>query len=88
MLGNGQFIDLLKLFLAVREKGGYAAVSENGSWDLVVQESGFGLNLAPSVKLVCIKYLDSLERWLGRLLVDGIGLNAKLRDRGVNWVGL
>ncbi|KAJ6679704.1 AT-RICH INTERACTIVE DOMAIN-CONTAINING PROTEIN 1 [Salix purpurea] len=87
MLGNGQFVDLLNLFLAVREKGGCAAVSENGSWDLVVQESGFGLNLAPSVKLVYIKYLDSLERWLERLLGDGIGLNPKLRDRGVNLGG-
>jgi hypothetical protein len=84
MLGNGQFVDLLKLFLAVSEKGGYVVVSENGLWDLVAQEFGFGLNLAPTVKLVYIKYLDSLERWLERLLVDGIGLNAELSDRGVN----
>jgi hypothetical protein len=84
MLGNGQFVDLLKLFLAVSEKGGYGVVSENGLWDLVAQEFGFGLNLAPTVKLVYIKYLDSLERWLERLLVDGIGLNAELSDRGVN----
>ncbi|KAL9385422.1 hypothetical protein Peur_022432 [Populus x canadensis] len=82
MLGNGQFVDLLKLFLAVSEKGGYGVVSENGLWDLVAQEFGFGLNLAPTVKLVYIKYLDSLERWLERLLVDGIGLNAELSDRG------
>ena len=84
MLGNGQFVDLLKLFLAVSEKGGYVVVSENGLWDLVAREFGFGLNLAPTVKLVYIKYLDSLERWLERLLVDGIGLNAELSDRGVN----
>ena len=84
MLGNGQFVDLLKLFLAVSEKGGYGVVSENGLWDLVAQEFGLGLNLAPTVKLVYIKYLDSLERWLERLLVDGIGLNAELSDRGVN----
>jgi hypothetical protein len=84
MLGNGQFVDLLKLFLAVSEKGGYGVVSENGLWDLVAREFGFGLNLAPTVKLVYIKYLDSLERWLERLLVDGIGLNAELSDRGVN----
>jgi hypothetical protein len=84
MLGNGQFVDLLKLFLAVSEKGGYGVVSENVLWDLVAQEFGFGLNLAPTVKLVYIKYLDSLESWLERLLADGIGLNAELSDRGVN----
>ncbi|KAJ6722969.1 AT-RICH INTERACTIVE DOMAIN-CONTAINING PROTEIN 1 [Salix koriyanagi] len=52
-----------------------------GRGDLVVQESGFGLNLAPSVKLVYIKYLDSLERWLERLLVDEnefLDLNSEL----------
>jgi len=84
MLGNGQFVDLLKLFLAVSEKGGYGVVSENVLLDLVAQEFGFGLNLAPTVKLVYIKYLDSLESWLERLLADGIGLNAELSDRGVN----
>ncbi|XP_021894019.1 AT-rich interactive domain-containing protein 1 isoform X2 [Carica papaya] len=65
MLGDGQSVDLLKLFLLVREKGGYDAVSENGLWDLVTEESGLALDAASSVKLVYTKYLDALERWLG-----------------------
>ncbi|XVF73159.1 hypothetical protein PTKIN_Ptkin12aG0179000 [Pterospermum kingtungense] len=64
MLGDGQHVDLFKLFLVVRDKGGYNAVSENGLWDLVAKESGLGLNVASSVKLVYVKYLVSLERWL------------------------
>ncbi|XVF80098.1 hypothetical protein PTKIN_Ptkin15bG0043100 [Pterospermum kingtungense] len=68
MLGNGQPVDLFKLFLVVREKGGYNAVSESGLWDLVAEESGLGLNVASSVKLVYVKYLVSLERWLERIV--------------------
>ncbi|XVF22518.1 hypothetical protein REPUB_Repub12eG0179400 [Reevesia pubescens] len=64
MLGDGQSVDLFKLFLVVREKGGYDAVSESGLWDLVAKESGLGLNVASSVKLVYVKYLVSLEKWL------------------------
>ncbi|KAK6285687.1 hypothetical protein POUND7_011866 [Theobroma cacao] len=68
MLGDGQPVDLFKLFLVVREKGGYNAVSESGLWDLVAEESGLGLNVASSVKLVYVKYLVSLERWLERII--------------------
>ncbi|KAJ8900673.1 hypothetical protein K2173_025450 [Erythroxylum novogranatense] len=64
MLGDGQPVDLLNLFLVVRNKGGYDAVCKNGTWDLVAEESGLGLSLASSVKLVYIKYLDALEKWL------------------------
>ncbi|XWS35802.1 hypothetical protein CRYUN_Cryun20dG0027200 [Craigia yunnanensis] len=68
MLGDGQPVDLFKLFLIVREKGGYNAVSESGLWDLVAEESGLGLTVASSVKLVYVKYLVSLERWLERIV--------------------
>lgn len=68
MLGDGQSVDLLKLFLLVREKGGYDAVSENGLWDLVTKESGLTLDAVSSVKLVYIKYLDALERWLEKVV--------------------
>ncbi|XVF33301.1 hypothetical protein REPUB_Repub17cG0156800 [Reevesia pubescens] len=68
MLGDGQPVDLFKLFLTVREKGGYNAVSESGLWDLVAKESGLGLDVASSVKLVYVKYLVSLERWLERFV--------------------
>ncbi|XP_022757397.1 AT-rich interactive domain-containing protein 1 isoform X2 [Durio zibethinus] len=68
MLGDGRPVDLFKLFLVVREKGGYNAVSESGLWDLVAKDSGLGLNVTSSVKLVYVKYLVSLERWLERIV--------------------
>ncbi|MBA0605183.1 hypothetical protein Godav_017783 [Gossypium davidsonii] len=68
MAEGGQPVDWLKLFLVVREKGGYNAVSESGLWDSVATESGLGLNVASLVKLVYIKYLVSLERWLERIV--------------------
>ncbi|XVE77164.1 hypothetical protein DITRI_Ditri13aG0039800 [Diplodiscus trichospermus] len=71
MLGDGQPVDLVKLFLVVREKGGYNAVSESGLWDLVAKESGLGLNVASSVKLFYVKYLVSLERWLEETVQRG-----------------
>ena len=71
ILGEGQCADLFKLFLAVREKGGCNAVSKNGLWGSVAEESGLGLKFAAAVKLVYIKYLDTFERWLNRIVVDG-----------------
>ncbi|KAL4379931.1 hypothetical protein GQ457_02G000810 [Hibiscus cannabinus] len=66
LLADGQPVDLFKLFLVVSENGGYNVVSESGLWDSIAKESGLGLNVASSVKLVYVKYLVSLERWLER----------------------
>ncbi|KAJ4825065.1 hypothetical protein Tsubulata_051592, partial [Turnera subulata] len=66
MLEDGTNVDLLKLYLVVRGRGGYDAVSANGLWGLVAEESGLGLQSASSVKLVYTKYLDAAEKWLGR----------------------
>ncbi|KAL4366447.1 hypothetical protein GQ457_05G000630 [Hibiscus cannabinus] len=68
LLADGQPVDLFKLFLVVRENGGYNAVSESELWDSVAKESGLGLNVASSVKLVYVRYLVSLERWLERIV--------------------
>ncbi|GAV64757.1 ARID domain-containing protein [Cephalotus follicularis] len=68
MLGNGKPVDLFKLFLVVRENDGYEAVSKNGLWELVAKECGLGLNEVSAVKLVYVKYLDALERWLERVV--------------------
>ncbi|KAL5572896.1 hypothetical protein UlMin_022493 [Ulmus minor] len=67
ILGDGQCADLFKLFLIVKEKGGCDAVSKNGLWVSVAEESGFGWKLTPAVKLVYIKYLDAFERWLNKV---------------------
>ncbi|KAM3684852.1 hypothetical protein ACB098_11G076800 [Castanea mollissima] len=71
MLGDGQRVDLLKLLFAVRENGGCKVVSDDGLWDLVALESGLlGPNLCSTLKLIYIKYLDLLERWLMRVFDD------------------
>ncbi|XP_044491217.1 AT-rich interactive domain-containing protein 1 isoform X2 [Mangifera indica] len=70
MLKDGQTVDLFKLFLVVRDKGGVDKVSKNGLWDLVAKETGLGLSASVSVKLVYAKYLDALERWLDRVADD------------------
>ncbi|GMJ00321.1 hypothetical protein like AT4G11400 [Hibiscus trionum] len=67
MLGNdGQSLDLLKLFLIVREIGGYELVSKEGLWAFVVKELGLGFQVSASVKLIYAKYLFELEKWLRR----------------------
>ncbi|XP_059457719.1 AT-rich interactive domain-containing protein 2 isoform X2 [Corylus avellana] len=87
MLGDGQRLDLLKLFLVVRQKGGYHAVSENGLWNSVAKESGLlSSNLASPVKLVYVKYLNILERWLKRV-VENEGSECGLSNSGVDFVG-
>lgn len=65
MLGNDmQSPDLLKLFLVVREIGGYEFVSKKGLWTFVVKELGFDFEVSASVKLIYAKYLHELEKWL------------------------
>ncbi|XVF13096.1 hypothetical protein REPUB_Repub08aG0178500 [Reevesia pubescens] len=65
MLGNeGQSPDLLKLFLVVREIGGFEFVSKKGLWAFVVKELGLDLDVSSSIKLIYAKYLHELEKWL------------------------
>ncbi|KAJ9171404.1 hypothetical protein P3X46_014779 [Hevea brasiliensis] len=97
MFGDGQSVDLFKLFLIVRQKGGYDAVSNKCLWDVVAEESGLGPNLASSVKLVYAKYLDALEKWLERCVdeknsksksSDIINSKTKLSDSGADVGGV
>ncbi|XP_060213303.1 AT-rich interactive domain-containing protein 2-like [Lycium barbarum] len=67
MLGNGKSIDLFKLYLIVRQNGGYERVCENMLWGLVANNCGFHLSYGLAVKLVYVKYLDVLERWMLRI---------------------
>lgn len=93
MLGDGQPVDLFNLFLVVREKGGYGNVTKNGLWGLVAKESGLDSSVSSSVKLVYVKYLDALESWLERVVVDdkksitsksdsGLSLSGRLMELG------
>lgn len=60
LLGDGQSLDLFKLFWVVRKRGGFDLV--NGFWSFVAKELGLDLRFSPSVKLIYIKYLYELEK--------------------------
>ncbi|KAL8114150.1 AT-rich interactive domain-containing protein 1-like [Apium graveolens] len=68
MLGDGQSVDLYKLYLLVRKYGGYEAVSRNGLWDFVVKEFGLSSGFGTSLKLIYAKYLVSIDIWMQRTL--------------------
>ncbi|CAJ1820090.1 unnamed protein product [Sphenostylis stenocarpa] len=63
-MGNGEPLDLYKLFMVVKKKGGYDAVCKNSLWDLVGEEYGLGVKVGSSVKLVYSKHLSTLETCL------------------------
>ncbi|KAJ1405991.1 ARID DNA-binding domain [Sesbania bispinosa] len=64
LLGDGQLLDLYKLFYLVKERGGYAVVSRKGLWGYVTKELDLNLQVLASVKLVYDKYLTDFEGWL------------------------
>ncbi|CAH2057766.1 unnamed protein product [Thlaspi arvense] len=77
--GDGRQVDLFSLFLNVSHRGGFDAVSENASWDEVAQESGLGCDNSASAKLIYVKYLDALARWLNRVVAgDTDGTSVEL----------
>ena len=61
MLGDGKSVDLFKLYVKVRERGGYESVLKSGLWDSVAKEWGLTSDVGSAVKLVYLKYLDILD---------------------------
>ncbi|XP_050387365.1 AT-rich interactive domain-containing protein 1 [Argentina anserina] len=94
MLGNGQRVDLFKLFWAVRKTGGFDCVSDSGAWDWVARECGLGLSSGGAVKLVYGKYLYLLERLLENRELEwslgssGIDLGKQLMELQEEFTGL
>ncbi|RLN17218.1 hypothetical protein C2845_PM02G14240 [Panicum miliaceum] len=66
-LGGGFKVELLRLFLAVRARGGFAAVA---SWAAVAEDVGHGPADDMAVKLLCRKYLELLDRTFDKPLED------------------
>ncbi|KAJ6705542.1 AT-RICH INTERACTIVE DOMAIN-CONTAINING PROTEIN 2 [Salix purpurea] len=62
LLGDGQSLDLFKLYWVVRKRGGFDLV--NGFWNFVAKELGLDLQFSPSVKLIYMKYLYELEKFM------------------------
>ncbi|MCD7449158.1 hypothetical protein HAX54_049521 [Datura stramonium] len=67
MLGDGKTVDLCKLYLVVREKGGYQRVCTSRSWGVIAKECGFDSTSGLALKLVYVKYLDALNRAMLKL---------------------
>ncbi|XP_010455546.1 PREDICTED: AT-rich interactive domain-containing protein 2-like [Camelina sativa] len=63
-LGNGEKVDLFKLFVFVCERDGFDSVSRNGLWDVVAEKLGLDSSVYPSLILVYSKYLIGLETWV------------------------
>ncbi|CAL0313357.1 unnamed protein product [Lupinus luteus] len=82
LLGDGQALDLYKLFSLVKERGGYAAVSRKGSWGFVTKGLGLDLEVLASVKLAYDKYLNDFEAWLKKTFEEKIIRN---RNHGYGW---
>lgn len=70
LLGDGQPVDLFGLFWAVKKKGGFNTVSENGLWGAVAEDCVFSAALTSSIKLVYIKYLKEFDCWLQQVFRD------------------
>ncbi|KAL6494009.1 hypothetical protein OROGR_031918 [Orobanche gracilis] len=70
VIGLNQEVDLFELHIAVRKRGGYNSVSRNGFWSLVATDCGFDSGFGSALKLVYVKYLDTLARWLSKILKD------------------
>ncbi|KAG6515456.1 AT-rich interactive domain-containing protein 2-like [Zingiber officinale] len=67
MVGAGRLVDLWSLYCLVRGMGGYDRVSADCGWASVAQAIGVDSSCGSAVKLVFVKYLDALERWVQRL---------------------
>ncbi|CAA7016901.1 unnamed protein product [Microthlaspi erraticum] len=77
---DGGEVDLFNLFVNVSHRGGFDAVSDKkGLWDKVAQESGLGSKNSTSAKMIYVKYLDALGRWLNKVIAgDGYASSVEL----------
>ncbi|RDX73748.1 AT-rich interactive domain-containing protein 2, partial [Mucuna pruriens] len=82
LVGDGEELDLYKLFSLVKERGGYAKVSRKGLWGSVTKELGLDFKVCSSVKLVYDKYLNEFERWLKKTFKEK---NFKNGNHGCDW---
>ncbi|XP_019151682.1 PREDICTED: AT-rich interactive domain-containing protein 2-like isoform X1 [Ipomoea nil] len=64
MNGNGQEVNLFKLYSLVRRIGGYDAVSRENFWGFVAEQCGFGFGEIAFLKLTYIKYLNEFDQWI------------------------
>lgn len=78
VIGEGQVVDLPKLQVVVKKRARYCTVSKNGLWSSVAADCGFDLRFSAALKLVYVKYLDTLDGWLRKI--------EKYREEGVSGI--
>lgn len=66
IISDGKVVDLYELSNSVKKQGGFDLVSANKMWASIAGDLGFGAECAPSLKLVYVKYLKLLDKWLQR----------------------
>ncbi|KAF6157699.1 hypothetical protein GIB67_037272 [Kingdonia uniflora] len=86
ILGNGEHVDLFKLFWVVRENGGFDSVSKNNLWGSVMEACALGgSGFLPAIKLVYVKYLHTFDQLVrGGLKGNGITNGLGMSDCGKN----
>lgn len=66
IISDGKVVDLYELSNSVKKQGGFDLVSANKMWASIAGDLGFGAECAPSLKLVYVKYLKLLDKWVQR----------------------
>ncbi|KAK6162304.1 hypothetical protein DH2020_002145 [Rehmannia glutinosa] len=87
VIGEGQQVDLFELHIVVRKRGGYNSVSKNGLWSLVATDCGFDSIFGAALKLVYVKYLDTLDRWLRKIVNDKQVENTEFEETHLSFSG-
>ncbi|WOG85820.1 hypothetical protein DCAR_0105013 [Daucus carota subsp. sativus] len=75
LLGDGQPVDLFRLFWVVKKKGGFNSVSESGLWGSVAEECFLSATLTASLKMLYLKYLKEFDGWLQQVFRGKISEN-------------
>ncbi|KAL6641012.1 hypothetical protein ACP70R_019193 [Stipagrostis hirtigluma subsp. patula] len=65
-LADGRSVELLRLYIAVRDRGGFSAVAAVKSWPAVAEEVGLHPTAAAAVELLYAEYLAPLEQSIRR----------------------
>ncbi|KAL8138494.1 hypothetical protein V2J09_004495 [Rumex salicifolius] len=83
LLGNGDAVDLLKLFVHVKKRGGHDAITRDGLWEDVGEDQGLRCSgVGSAIKLIYYKYFLMSEKDLmnipGSVVSEGEALYADL----------
>ncbi|KAL3829682.1 hypothetical protein ACJIZ3_018484 [Penstemon smallii] len=82
VIGEGQKVDLFKLYIAVRKRT--ECGQDKISWSLVARDCGFDSELGAALKLVYVKYLDKLDSWVRKVVCNIEDENIEVRETRVD----